>query len=129
MDRRAFLKSILFLPFTGLAEPVRTSAADTERIVLLDTVVAGFQYHRGERVWRTLSIGDPLQLIREPGNAYDSRAVEVFRGRDKLGYIPRADNSAIAQLLDRGTALSARITGLKKSPDPWERVAIRIELA
>lgn len=46
----------------------------------------------------------------------------------KLGYVPRADNAAVAQLLDRGERLVARVSALRDSRDPWERIEISVEL-
>jgi len=55
-----------------------------------------------------------------------SRSVE--RDCRKLGYVPRAENHAVAQLLDRSETLSARVVELKNSGDPWERARFAVEL-
>jgi maltooligosyltrehalose synthase len=46
-----------------------------------------------------------------------------------LNYLPRTANAAVAQMLDRGEQLRARIAQLHLSPDPWERVRVAVELA
>ena len=46
----------------------------------------------------------------------------------KLGYVPRIENHAVSQLLDRGEKLSARIVELKQSRDPWERIRFEVLL-
>ncbi len=46
----------------------------------------------------------------------------------KLGYVPRRDNTAVAQMLDRGEPLCARISRLSESSNPWERVEMEIRL-
>jgi len=36
----------------------------------------------------------------------------------KLGYVPRADNEALARFMDRGSKAEARITRLRKAATP-----------
>ncbi|MBI4767199.1 MAG: hypothetical protein HY787_21850 [Deltaproteobacteria bacterium] len=43
---------------------------------------------------------------------------------NSLSVIP----SVIARLLDQGLDLEAKITRLRQSPDPWERIGFRVEL-
>ena len=126
MLRRTFLRSLAAI--LGLVALPRTAGAQAaQRTILLQTSpVAGFQYHDGEMVWPMLRIGDTLQLVREPRNAFDNRAVRIEWEGCKLGYVPRSENHAVAQLLDRDTALSARIIVLKNSSDPWQRARFEV---
>lgn len=129
MLRRTFLHSLLAL--AGLAP--RTSverAVVLPRTVLLQTSpVAGFQYHEGEAIWAGLREGLVLDLVRETGNVHDDKAVRIEWAGRKLGYLPRVENHAVAQLMDRGERLAARIAGMRESRDPWERVRIEVTLA
>jgi hypothetical protein len=70
--------------------------------------------------WGGLRVGETLTLVREPCNPYDAKAVRVEWLGHKLGYVPRMENHAVAQLLDRGAKLSARIVELKDERDSWE---------
>jgi len=88
--------------------------------------LAGFQYHEGKALWRHLKVGDALTLSREPDNPHDPRAVRVEWNGHLLGYVPRAENEAIARQLDRGNRLEARISRLNRSRDPWKRVEFEI---
>jgi hypothetical protein len=90
--------------------------------------LAGFQYHRGPELWGLLQPGQTLHLTREPANPYDPRAVRIDWNGAKLGYLPRLDNAAASQLLDRGERLTARIAGLAEDRDPWRRVAVEVML-
>ncbi|MBS0228056.1 MAG: HIRAN domain-containing protein [Proteobacteria bacterium] len=92
----------------------------------LRVTVAGFQYGQGEDVLDDLQIGDVLRLVREPDNPHDQRAVRIEWNRKKLGYVPRAENAALAQALDRGAAASARVHALLDND--WAPVEIEIEL-
>ncbi len=55
------------------------------------------------------------QLIHEPQNQLNSRAVRINFNDQKLGYIPR---------LNRGEAVQACVADLTISDDPWDSVPI-----
>jgi hypothetical protein len=100
----------------------------SEHILLQASPLAGFQYYQGKQVWAEMREGDVLELVREPQNAYDARAVRVEWRGVKLGYVPRRDNEAVARLLDRGNPLEARITRLSTSRNPWQRILFEVYL-
>lgn len=106
-----------------------TAAAEvSEHILLQSSPLAGFQYYSGKQVWAEMHEGDVLELVREPQNAHDPRAVRVEWHGIKLGYVPRRDNEAVARLMDRGTRLEARISRLSPSRNPWQRVLFEVYL-
>lgn len=117
--------ALLFLT-VFLAPPA--SAETNAKILLQSSPLAGFRYYEGKQLWSEMKVGDPLQLIREPGNSYDSNAVRVEWQGHKLGYVPRADNEALARFMDRGSKAEARITRLKKSRNPWQRMEFEVYL-
>jgi len=120
MLRRRFLKTLAALTGT-LVGPVAAWANPPQRQILLQiSPIAGFQYHDGQSVWGQLRKGHQLNLIRESNNAYDTYAVRIDWKNCKLGYIPRAENYAVAQLLDRGKKLAAQIVELNDNGEPWE---------
>jgi len=98
------------------------------RMLIQSSPVAGFQFHEGKRVWDQLKVGDALALVREPANAHDARAVRVEWNGHLLGYVPRAENDAVARQLDRGNKLEARIVRLTKHRDPWKRIEFEVFL-
>lgn len=133
MMRRAFLWSPARL--TELAAlPAPAAAGARPRGLLLQTSpVAEFQYHNGKAMWGGLRVGQALTLVREPRNPYDEKAVRVDWNGYQLGYVPRTENDMIAQLLDRGEKLSARIVELNDENSnswewEWERVRFEIVL-
>lgn len=97
-------------------------------IVLQQSVLAGFQFHRGEQVWPALTVGAPLALIREPENCFDARAIRVEWNGQKIGYVPRAENEIAAGLMDRGERLVACIASLAVDDAPWKRVGMEIRV-
>ncbi|NOT14124.1 MAG: HIRAN protein [Methylotenera sp.] len=130
MYRRQFIKAFA-AAFAGLATSSvaqgRTYLPDQTRTKLLQiSSIAGFQYYQGDKVWPQLVQGQQITLQREPTNTYDARAVAVYWEQQKLGFIPRLDNAAISQLLDRGEVLRANIYSLAESDNPWERVEVEV---
>ena len=127
MSRRLFLGRfaalIGFSVVAPLAEP-----SETRQVELQRSPLAGFQYHQGDEVWPFLIVGTLLDLVREPDNAYDIRAVRVDWRGQKLGYVPRTDNAAISHLLDSGQLVTAEITALQLSEDPWDRIEFAVFL-
>ena len=104
------------------------TAQPATRILVQSSPVAGFQFHEGKRVWNQLKVGDALALVRESDNAHDARAVRVEWEGHLLGYVPRAENDAVARQLDRGNKLEARIVRLTKHRDPWKRIEFEVFL-
>lgn len=98
------------------------------RILVQSSPLAGFQYHEGKALWGQMKVGDVLTLAREPDNPHDPRAVRVEWQGHKLGYVPRAENEAVARQLDRGNKLEARILHLRKHRDPWKRIEFEVFL-
>ncbi len=123
MKRREFLKAIFAIP---IGVSLLSFRRREKEITVLETVVAGFQYYEGEKVWKSLSAGTRLTLKREPENPYDEMAVAVYSGSRKLGYLPRMDNTTTAQLMDSGSKAYAVITHTNRSDNPWERVSLKV---
>ena len=66
------------------------------RIVVQSSPLAGVRHYEAPTLWSEIRPGDPLTLVREPANAHDSNAVRVEWRTFKLGYVPRAQNEAVA---------------------------------
>jgi HIRAN domain len=98
------------------------------RILVQSSRLAGFQYHEGKAIWQQMQVGDPLVLVREPDNPHDDKAVRVDWNGHTLGYVPRAENAAVARQLDRGNRLQARIVHMSKHRDPRKRIEFEIFL-
>lgn len=125
MIRRDFLKRLA--QTLGLAVlPLKAAALPGKRHLIQQCHLAGFQYHEGEALWHYLTIGDRLELRREPDNRHDKNAIRVDWNGRKLGYLPRTQNQTTALMLDNDVNLEARIGGLATHPNPWRRVAVEV---
>ena len=96
------------------------------RMLVQSSPLAGFQYYQGKPLWDEMKVGDRLTLVREPANPHDGNAVRVEWRGHKLGYVPRRENQAVAQHLDRGGNVEARISKLQQHRNPWQRIEFEI---
>ena len=120
MNRRAALAGLAVLLAAGATQ------AQTVKLLVQSSPLAGFRYAEASQVWSELRIGDPLELVREPDNPHDRNAVRVdWRGR-KLGYVPRAENEALAWAMDRGERVTARISRVQEHPNPRLRIEFEV---
>jgi len=103
-----------------------STAAQNIRMLVQSSPLAGFQYHAGTDVWDQMKVGDVLSLTREPDNPHDSNAIRVDWHGQQLGYLPRAENRAVAAEMDRGGRVEARIGKLLKHSNPWQRVLVEV---
>ena len=118
----------IFIVMAAIVCASLKAAQPTTRILIQSSPVAGFQFHEGKQLWDQLKVGDALTLVREPANAHDARAVRVEWNGHMLGYVPRAENDAVARQLDRGNKLEARIVRLTRHRDPWKRIEFEVFL-
>ena len=115
-----------FLLTISLAIWLSAAQAESVQILVQSSPLAGSQYYAVSEQWREMQVGDPLDLIREPENRHDHNAIRVEWRGHKLGYVPRAENRAVAKAMDQGDKLVARIARLSEHPNPWRRVEFEI---
>ena len=113
----------------SLAGGVPQARAETIHILVQNSPLAGSQYHALAEVRTEIRLHDRLTLVREPNNRHDRNAVRVDWRDHPLGYIPRSENRAVAQALDAGERLEARITLLRDDPNPWRRLEFAVYLS
>ena len=121
----SFLRRALFV--TAVLASALLNAQNSEiRMLVQSSPLAGFQYYQGEQLWEEIKVGDPLTLARELENAHDSYAVRVEWRGHKLGYVPRRENQAVAQHMDRGGNVEARVSKLRQHRNPWQRIEFEV---
>ena len=126
MKRRTFFRRLFGSLGATVASP--NIGAKDRSVLIQESPIAGFQFHEGDAIWASLAVGEELALMREATNTHDPDAVAVYFRKNKLGYVPRAENKVIAQMLDRGENLEASITKLHVTDDPWDRVRFSVFL-
>lgn len=112
--RRIWVKcSLILLLFCSWHAVAQEPVAEA-KILLQSSRLAGFRYYEGRKQWPHMKLGDGLKLVREADNGYDANAIRVEWQGHKLGYVPRAENAALARFIDHGQRLDARITALSR---------------
>jgi hypothetical protein len=117
-----------FLLTISLVLWLTAAQADSIRMLVQNSPLAGSQYYALETFWSEIKVGDALALIREPDNQHDRNAIRVEWHGHKLGYVPRAQNRAVAAAMDAGDRLSARVSSLSDNKNPWQRLAFEVFL-
>lgn len=127
LDRRQLLSRI-FASSLYVFLPKPKGEAAKERIYLNSFLIAGYRYYDGEKIEEALKPGAILRLIREPGNIHDKRAIEIYRGRWKIGYVPRKENKVISNIMDQGYSIAGVIDGIYQARPTWKRMRVSIYL-
>ena len=74
----------------------------------LETKIAGVSFYQDAVA--QLSVGDYLELKREPENNHDSNAIAVHtEGGKQVGYLPRAVARRLSSRMDRGWEASGSV--------------------
>lgn len=108
MKRSDFIR--LLLTGSAVAVAKGAEAAGRKRLrYLYSGPVNGTYYYEASKVYDRIAHNDLLELRLETDNAHDHRAIEVFWNGHKLGYLPRADNKVIYNLMKDGAVVEARI--------------------
>ena len=115
-----------FLPTLSLLAWCAVCSAGELRLLVQRSPLAGSQYYALGEYWSHIRPGDRLQLIREPANRHDPNAIRVEWQGHMLGYLPRAENRALAAAMDRGEQLSGRVSALDDNENPWQRLALEV---
>ena len=115
-----FLLTLSLLIMLGGAQ------ADSIRILIQSSPLAGSQYYSASDLQPQMQVGDRLTLSREADNRHDRNAIRVEWRGHKLGYLPRAENRTVAAAMDQGDKLVARISRLSDHPNPWRRVELEV---
>lgn len=128
MNRLAFLKnSLSVLAASGFLK-FGFNKLQSNKIKLLSTNIAGFQYYKGIANINNFKINDEVKLIREPENKYDSNAIAIYWNKLIIGFIPRSKNLILKNLIDGGQNLYSCINQINKEESVWEKIEIKIYL-
>lgn len=110
----------------SLALWLSSAGANSVRLLVQSSPLAGAQYYAVDQLWPQMRVGDRLELIREPDNRHDPRAIRVEWRGHKLGYLPRAENRAVAAAMDQGERPLGRISKLAEHANPWRRLEFEV---
>ena len=105
----------------------RRRRQERSRVEILQTFLAYRLDQASEKMALAIPIGDPLTLVHEPTNQWDSNAIKVFWREQWIGYIPK-DMAALiaAEVPEAAAGLTAVVTGLTTTS---QRDAFRLQIA
>lgn len=92
--------------------------------------VAGFSHWYGYEVLHKLVPGAKLRMVAEPDNPYDPCAVALYKGKTKIGYVPRDRNANLSQLLlfGHGQVFECRVTNVDPTANLERMVFARVNV-
>lgn len=115
-----------FLLMLSLLGCLASAGAESVRMLIQRSPLAGSQYYALGEFWGRIRVGDRLELIRETDNRHDRNAIRVEWQGHKLGYVPRAENRVLARAMDEGEQLKARVSSISDTENPWQRLAFEV---
>lgn len=119
----------LALSLLALALQANAQApAPSVRLLVQSSPLAGYRHAQAASVWPQLRLGDALDLQLERDNPYDPNAVRVSWQGHKLGYVPRAENAALAWAMARGESVHARISRLHEFRNGRRRLEFEVTI-
>lgn len=125
MTRAGFLRNLIGL--YGIASLPLELVKQYQKVYLLQCFVRGFSYYEGPKIISELNSSGLLELVREPNNKYDSRAIALYFNAKKIGFIPMESNEVLSVLLDTKILnLQAEITHIEPNAQSWENVFVAI---
>ncbi len=74
MQRSDFIKGII--GFLGISALPASMVKQYHRYYLLQSFVRGFRFYEGLKLLDEMHEGDLLEMLREPANEYDPKAIE-----------------------------------------------------
>lgn len=82
-----------------------------ERITAYPINIVGLRYENRMDIIKQMNKNTPVYLKREPNNPYDTNAIAIYEKEknQQIGYLPRNNNTAIAEAMDVGLAVYASI--------------------
>lgn len=124
MIRRNFLKILALFGAKATISATTFDETKIKAIELNECYVVGLQYYNGKD-FNADSVKF-LTLKREPTNEYDTNAIEVYSDELKIGYIPRAENKVISNIMKQDIQIVAKITKFNPSDSYTHRIKVKL---
>ena len=125
MKRSSFIKSLIGLPAIGLINV--ESFTQYEKVYLKQFFVRGFSYYLGPKIIDEINKSGQLEMVREPENKFDKRAIALHFNNKKIGYLPRESNKTISILMDTELLeFHAELTQIESDASDWEKIRVAV---
>lgn len=92
------------------------------------STLAGVQYC-DYQLCPNLKVGMKLDLYPEKDNAYDKKAIAVYAGKHKIGYIKKGElQSAIWKARSRKKKVSTKLVAYNKTNPTWYMLTVEVDV-
>lgn len=108
-EARAFLDGLYANAKTFLSRDPYATIGDATGF---NTKVVGVTFEGRQDVVASLRTGEPVELRRDPGNAFDPNAIGVWYGSLQLGFVRKEIAARIAPNVDDGERYTAEVTAV-----------------
>ncbi|MEK5230758.1 HIRAN domain-containing protein [Lysinibacillus sp. FSL K6-0232] len=96
-------------------------------VFAFDFFIAGWRYYDGEQVMNQLRAGDIVELVVDPENKQDHKAVIVMSiNGNKLGFIPAFYSGWMHEVIGKNCSYQAKIEAIHPQAAPHRKVNISI---
>lgn len=114
--------------FLFLTRAKQRAKAPSETTPGFYTKIAGISYHQPAA--KRCSVGETVELIREPDNPYDRNAVRVCRiNGSQLGHLNARLAADLAYRIDRGEVYTATISDITGGMREKPTIGINLHIA
>jgi hypothetical protein len=96
-------------------------------MLALSCLVAGTSFRSLKEAEPLINLQTVFKLKREQDNEFDKKAVAIYFDEEKIGYVPKAKNEVIANLMDAGKRFSAKLISKEWEGD-WLKLDIEVYL-
>lgn len=86
--------------------------------------IAGTKHHSG--LSSGVQEGDKLDLVHEPSNKFDPKAIRIDFGGHKLGYIKAKDTDILHDEIAQGNQPIAYLVGVNLEAPSYELLRVRV---
>lgn len=87
--------------------------------------LAGVQYSDYQRV-KGMKAGDKLTLRWEMSNPVDPKAIAVYHGKYRIGYIKAGDTTHLHKYRVNGIKCNAELVAFNHTNPTWQMLTIRV---
>jgi len=137
MDRRTFLRTAATSGLLVSAAPFVLAQAENDEdpyeaffsLPIYRAYLRGIQFNDLPDFYaEDLEPPQALDLVREPDNRRDRKAVAVYHNGLKLGYLPQEDNVVLSKLIRRGLPVRCRLIGVQPEEEDFRLLSVEVAL-
>ncbi len=103
---------------------IRKKSKAIKQVEVYRDHLAGVQFSDYQRA--NLKAGMPLTLVWERSNAYDPRAIAVYAGDYRIGYVKKNKTEELHALRETGKNTAATLVSYNKNNPSWNAIVISV---